>query len=84
MTEQKPTPPILTETDGEDDGAANRGTRATIDKDGTVRGSGAGAGGGGGPEDFDSDSAAGAGGDVEPRVPRPAGEGGDARNHGSA
>jgi len=83
MTEQNHTP-IPTETAGQDDGATNRGVRAKIDKDGTVRGSGAGVGGGGGPEDFDSDSAAGAGGDVEPRQPRVAGKGADARNHGSA
>jgi hypothetical protein len=67
-----------------DEGETNRGARARIAKDGSVIGSGAGAGGGGSPEDFDSDSAAGAGGDIEPRVPRPAGKGAAARKHGSA
>jgi hypothetical protein len=64
-------------------GAANRGKPATVSPDGSVHGSGAGAGGGGAPEDFDADSAAGGGGDVEPKVERPPGKGGDASNHGS-
>ena len=69
--------------DEPDAGAANRGARATVDPNGTVRGSGAGAGGGGSPEDPDSDSASGAGGDLQPRVPPPADTGGDASSHDS-
>jgi len=66
-----------------DPGAAERGHRASVRKDGEVHGSGAGSGGGGTPEDFDSDPVAGDGGDVEPRRPPPAGTGGDALSHGS-
>jgi len=66
-----------------DEGADNRGKRATITPDGNVHGSGSGTGGGGAPEDFDSDSASGAGGDIEPRSPPKPGTGADAPSHGS-
>ena len=66
-----------------DPGAAERGHRASVHKDGEVHGSGAGAGGGGTPEDFDSDPVAGDGGDVEPRRTPPAGTCADAPSHGS-
>jgi len=66
-----------------DPGAAERGHRAFVRKDGEVHGSGAGAGGGGTPEDFDSDPASGAEGDLEPRNPPTPGTGADAPSHGS-
>lgn len=66
-----------------DPAAAERGHRAHVRPDGEVHGSGAGAGGGGTPEDFDSDPMSGAEGDLEPRRPAPAGEGGDAPAHNS-
>jgi hypothetical protein len=50
-----------------DPGAAERGHRAHVDPDGSVRGSGAGAGGGGTPEDMDSDEASGDSGNLQPR-----------------
>jgi hypothetical protein len=59
--------------DKADPGAAERGHRASVRKDGEVHGSGAGAGGGGTPEDFDSDPMAGDEGDLEPRKPHPPG-----------
>lgn len=61
------------DTDKADPGAAERGHRASVRKDGEVHGSGAGAGGGGTPEDFDSDPMAGSEGDLEPRKPHPPG-----------
>jgi hypothetical protein len=67
-----------------DPGAAERGTPATVLKDGSVHGSGAGAGGGGTPEDFDADAASGGEGDLQPRRPTPFTEGGDAPQHNSA
>ena len=57
--------------DKADPGAAERGHRASVRKDGEVHGSGADAGGGGTPEDFDTDPMAGGEGDVEPRKPHP-------------
>lgn len=67
----------------DDPGAAERGRRATVARDGTVRGSGSGAGGGGSGEDLDWDSASGGEGDLEPRDPPPLGDHADAQNHGS-
>ena len=66
-----------------DPAAAERGHRATVRPDGEVHGSGAGAGGGGTPEDYDSDPMSGAEGDLQPRRPAPAREGGDAPVHNS-
>ena len=68
---------------GQDEGASNRGAPARIQPDGSVIGSGAGAGGGGAPEDHDSDSASGGGADIEPRIERRPGTGGDAPSHNS-
>ncbi len=61
------------DADKADSGAAERGHRASVRKDGEVHGSGSGAGGGGTPEDFDSDPMAGDDGDIEPRKPHPPG-----------
>ncbi len=70
-----------TDTQG-DPGAAERGHRASVRKDGEVHGSGSGAGGGGTPEDIDSDPASGGGADIEPRRAPPSETGADAPSHG--